>query len=527
MVQWQKKGKAVRYFLLYFSLFLWLDAKPFKVASYNVENLFDTRYQGTEYEEYVPHRHNWNARMVEIKLKHTAEVICDLDADILGLQEVENRQILHRLSDLLRRVGCPYRYSTITQKKGAPIQVALLSRYPIRKSRDIAVSIAPRVRNILEAEVEVGGYPLTLFVNHWKSKGYDGFESKRIAYAKALKRRLATLPPQREYVLLGDFNSDYNADDTLSEKNNDTDGKTAFNDILPTRINGKLVSERDLLKAKQLMLYTLWLELPIEKRWSQKFYGKRSTPDQIVIPPALVDGRGIDYVNDSFGVFHRDYLFTRRGYINRWRYKHGKHMAKGYSDHLPVYAWFDTRPYKPTAIHPHKVDESVKSIDDLYRLQSLDHPVLLKDAVVVFKRGNHALLKQSPEGRGIFLYGCASRLKEGLRYDLQVEGLKRYKGLTELLGAHIVKQKDKVDLTAYRWKSLHHKLRQNEVVEEIEGTYRHGALYFGDQKIPIYFKNRRFIPKEGSRLKIDYAHLGYYKRLQLVIYSKKDFETVE
>ena len=169
----------------------------------------------------------------------------------------------------------------------------------------------------------------------------------------------------------------------------------------------------------------------------------------------------------------------------------------------------------------------MKSIDDLYKLQSLEHSVLLKDAVVVFKRGNHALLKQSPEGRGIFLYGCASRLKEGLRYDLQVEGLKRYKGLMELLGAHIVKQKGKVDLTAYRWKSLRHKLRQNEVVEEVEGIYRQGILHLGDRKIPIHFKKRGLIPKDGSRLKIAYAHLGYYKRLQLVIYSKKDFKIME
>lgn len=35
--------------------------------------------------------------MVDIKLNHTAEVICDLDADILGLQEVENRSILNAL----------------------------------------------------------------------------------------------------------------------------------------------------------------------------------------------------------------------------------------------------------------------------------------------------------------------------------------------------------------------------------------------------------------------------------------------
>ena len=516
-----------RFVILFIVSLLSLDAKPFKVASYNVENLFDARYQGTEYEEYIPHKHNWNERMAEIKLLHTAEVICDLDADILGLQEIENEGILHRLSKLLKRVGCPYRYSAITHKRGASVQVALLSRYPIRKEHDIVVSRAPRVRNILEVEVEAEGYPLTLYVNHWKSKGREGYESKRILYARALKRALVSLPPERAHILLGDFNSDYNAYETLSAKNNDTNGRTGFNDILPTRIEGRLVDEAMLLQSRQRLYYSLWLELPVGKRWSQKFFGRRGTPDQIVIPHALVDGRGIEYLNNSFGVFHRAYLFTKRGYINRWRYKHGRHMAKGYSDHLPVYAWFDTVPYKADGVRETRSSDSVKRIADLYRVKSLDHPVVLKGAAVVFKRGRHAVIKQTPEGRGIFLYGCASHLKEGMRYDLTVEGLKRYKGLVELQGAHIVKERGSVNPSGYTWKSLRHRWRQNEIVEGIEGVYRHGSLVVGDQKIPIHFKRKNLRPREGSRLKIAYAHLGYYKQLQLVVYTKKDFKTVE
>lgn len=108
-------------YLLLFLLPLLLLSKPFKIATYNVENLFDATFQGSEYEEYIPGRHNWNARMVEIKLNHTAEVICDLDADVLGLQEIENSDIFRQLIVKLKRVGCPYRYNAITHKKGAPI----------------------------------------------------------------------------------------------------------------------------------------------------------------------------------------------------------------------------------------------------------------------------------------------------------------------------------------------------------------------------------------------------------------------
>ena len=74
--------------MLVFLFPLLLFSTPIKVATYNVENLFDADYQGSEYEAYIPGKHNWNRRMVEIKLNHIAEVICDLNADILGLQEV-------------------------------------------------------------------------------------------------------------------------------------------------------------------------------------------------------------------------------------------------------------------------------------------------------------------------------------------------------------------------------------------------------------------------------------------------------
>ena len=67
----------MRYRLLYL-LPLLLFSKPFKVATYNVENLFDAEYVGTEYDDYRK-KHNWTKRMVDIKLNHVAEVICDLD----------------------------------------------------------------------------------------------------------------------------------------------------------------------------------------------------------------------------------------------------------------------------------------------------------------------------------------------------------------------------------------------------------------------------------------------------------------
>ena len=518
-------------YLLLFLLPLLLLSKPFKVATYNVENLFDATFQGSEYEEYIPGRHNWNARMVEIKLNHTAEVICDLDADILGLQEVENSDIFRQLIAKLKRVGCPYRYSAITHKKGAPIQVALLSRYPIKREHDIQVSYSPKVRNILEVEVEVHGKPLTLFVNHWKSKAYKGYESKRIKYAKALQARIAKLSSLKEYIILGDFNSDYNAYLTLEEKIDDTQGRTAFNDVLQTKVGEYLVDEVMIQKAKRGTHYSLWLELPMDERWSHKFYGKKSSLDQIVVPQKMFDGKGIDYINNSFKVYKADYLFTKKGYINRWQYKKGKHRAKGYSDHLPVFAYFDTQPYQKNMTQKVQLPKAIKNISYLYGVEKLDKPIELQNVVVLLKRGRNAVVKQTPSGRGVILYGCAGKLQEGHRYDILIESIKSYHGLKEISQAYMLKNKGSVvnikDFYAKENALYADILKQNEVLHNIVGIYQDRYLMTKGQKIPIYFKKKKLTPKNGSRLKIAYAHVGYYKKLQLVIYSKKDFKIVE
>jgi endonuclease/exonuclease/phosphatase family metal-dependent hydrolase len=501
------------------------------VATYNVENLFDAKYIGTEYDDYQK-AHNWTARMVDIKLNHTAEVICDLDADILGLQEIENADIFGQLRKRLKRVGCDYNYAAITSKKGAPIQVALLSRFPIKKQKELQVSFSPRVRNILEVRIDVKGEPLWVFVNHWKSRSYQGVESKRVKYAKVLKKRLDKLPNSKPYILLGDFNTDYDAHLNLEKKINDTRGRTGLHHILKISKEKQLIQESDMLQNIRGYHYTLWKELEIEERWNTKYYGKKGTPDHIILPPSLFDKQGIEYVNNSFKVFRKDYLFTKRGYINRWQYKKGKHRGKGYSDHLPVYAYFDITPYIAGQDKWRKDKKRVTAnIEYFYTVENLKNEVRLNDVVVVWKHRRNALIKRSKEGRGIFLYGSAGNLEEGRKYDLLVKAMKTYKGLKELTHVYVLKEKGEVDTTPY---SLAHSdldksiaYRQNEVMRNVRGVYKNKRFYVQGRKIPIYFKNKKTTPPNGVKLKIDNALLGYYKKLQLVIFSKKDFKVLE
>jgi len=162
-----------------------------------------------------------------------------------------------------------------------------------------------------------------------------------------------------------------------------------------------------------------------------------------------------------------------------------------------------------------------KSIEYLYSIDTLEQPVELKDAVVVLKRGKYAVVKQIPKGRGIFLFGSVNGLKEGSVYDIKVQEIYDYKGLKEITALEVIKEKGKVALeTFYQTLEIN---RQSEVLRDLIAVYKNKHLIVNGQKIPVYFKNKKLTPKNGSKLKIHYAHLGYYKKLQLVIYSKKDF----
>jgi len=520
----------VRYLLL-FLLPLLLFSKPFKVATYNVENLFDAEYVGTEYDDYRK-KHNWTKRMVDIKLDHVAQVICDVDADILALQEIENKNIFAQLQKKLSRVGCNYPYAVISSKKGASIQVALLSRFPIKNTKELQVSYSPRVRNILEVKVEVKGRALWLFVNHWKSRAYRGYESKRMKYAKVLKKRLERFPKTNPYIVLGDFNTDYDAHVSLEKKIDDTEGKTGLHNVLGIAKNKTLLSPEELSKHTELTHSTLWLDLAYQERWNTKFYGKKGTPDHIILPSSLFDKKGINYVNHSFHVFRKPYLFTKKGYIHRWQYKKGKHRGKGYSDHLPIMASFDFNPYIADAnAGAQKVKVQVQEIDYLYAQESLESEVILKDVLVIWKEKKHALIKQSKEGRGIFLFSCAKGLEVGRRYNIRVQAIKSYQGLKEITHLRVLAKKEKVAIGPYLLEESDLKregfLRQNEVLKESEGIYKNGYFYTQGLKIPLYFKKKIAKPKNGSKLKIHKALLGYYKQLQLVLYSPKDFTVLE
>ena len=329
--------------LILFLLFLsnLLFGATLKIATYNVENLFDLKKSGYEYEEYIPYtKANWNDRTYKIKLNNIAKVIKEIDADIIALQEIESLKALKDLRFTLKRKGLYYPYYKIANLKNTTVKVALLSKIPFIYTSEIAVTSSYKYRNILEAKFKLNGEDLYLLVNHWKSKA--GPESMRIVSAKKLQNRVQEIGVDKNIIALGDFNSDYEEYIRFKRKRklNNTDGITGINHILGTINYTGRAKENKINKGD---FYNLWYdETNKEKRFSYIYRGKKEAMDSILITASLLDDKGIEYKKASISAFTAPYLFRKKS-LNRWYIKWGKprrHYGKGYSDHLPVIAEF-------------------------------------------------------------------------------------------------------------------------------------------------------------------------------------------
>jgi endonuclease/exonuclease/phosphatase family metal-dependent hydrolase len=320
----------------------------FTVAFYNVENIFDTEYDGTEYPEYVPGNSSWTREVQLVKVNNIAEVISAIKPDIAGLCEIEDEDALEDLKKGLQRYGVLYKFSTSgcgpTRSATCPM---LLSKFPVHNIMVHHVNMPGKsiTREILEADVEICNRILKVFVNHWPSKKHP--ESYRLRTAQVLAARLKALPRECEYILIGDFNSDYDEFQMFSSfKLNDTDGKTGINTILGTTgtQNKSYVSKKDIRDYNSLTHYDPWIDVEENRRMSMVIRGNNQTPDHILIPGTLLDSTGFSYIDKSFTPFTWNGKLLRGRKPYRWQIKWVKnqkiHLGKGYSDHLPVVAAF-------------------------------------------------------------------------------------------------------------------------------------------------------------------------------------------
>jgi len=193
-------------------LFLWLVAAvsvfcvDIKIATYNVENLFDAKNDGSEYKDFVVGKSEWNEKKASVKFKAVSAKIKELNADIIALQEIENEAIL---KELMKDTG--YKYFVFSKGKNAPIGLGLLSKIkPVRSEKIIIPNV--KTRDVLKADFVSENINFSLFALHFPARK-NPIKQRRAAFL-TLK---SAIDGGKSNIVLGDFNTPFDDKDGLLE----------------------------------------------------------------------------------------------------------------------------------------------------------------------------------------------------------------------------------------------------------------------------------------------------------------------
>ena len=318
--------------------------------SYNVQNLFDARDDGTEYPEFDPEG-GWTEERAREKAERVGEVIAASvrgGPDILCLQEIENREALELLTRReLGRLG--YTDAAVTEAAGSAVQVGVLSRYPIEAVKTHAVRLgfgrtarAPTsdrthphsLRPVLEVTVSAGSEPLHLIVNHWKSKSEGAAETEPARRAAAavvarLIRSVQTSDPEAQIIVCGDLNE--------GPHEFEASGGDYLTALMPVGEPGPsellyLTSDPARVGTKEgrVVLFSPWSAATAPGSYTYRDEWRRI--DHILLSRAFFDEEGVEF--SGFRVARPAFAATNNGRPIGSR--RAGEPGGGYSDHFPV-----------------------------------------------------------------------------------------------------------------------------------------------------------------------------------------------
>ena len=308
----------------------------YRMAFWNLENLFDTIAQGKNDAEYTPRGlYKWDGARYRSKIAHLAKVILAIRPDAIGVCELENSTVIEDLLEVVRAGGLDMSYVHFDSPDERGIDVALLyniAKFRYLDAQPIEIDLPGRdeTRSILHAKLlSHKGDSLQLFVNHWPSRreGAKKSESKRIVAAKTLRNYLEKNQLWGKPVLImGDLND------------NAWDSSVRW--VLRACRTFSNSEFSEMAKSDECKL------LGLGSMYSRKSHGTLKSGkdwdyyDQFVITKNLWNGNiPLRYKASSQGIFAPAFLRQDSG-----RYKDyplrtfgGSKSLDGYSDHFPVY----------------------------------------------------------------------------------------------------------------------------------------------------------------------------------------------
>ena len=268
-----------------------------RLATFNAEFLFD----GLDGEGQASFAWQGDPVLSRAHRDAVAEVIRELDADVLMLQEVENVETLQMLiAESLEGMG--YQAYLVNGRDTFTGQdVGLLSRIPVEAvgRTDERVTVpgtrAPYgVSKNMWARLTINGIPTTLIGVHFLARPDDiERKPKRETQAEVIRRLVVQeMEAGRAVAVLGDFN-DFDPDVP------DRAGSTPITDVLATIKRAGPGAGDDLrtvaAEVDQLERYTAFYD---RNRNDEIDLGELSAIDHLLLSPRLYDAlRAVDFVH--------------------------------------------------------------------------------------------------------------------------------------------------------------------------------------------------------------------------------------
>ena len=139
-------------------------ASELKIATYNVENLFDAQNNGNEYKDFVVGKSKWNEFNAERKFNLVKNKIKEINADIIALQEIENEEILKRLME-----ESGYKYFVFSKVENVAIGLGVLSKIRPIKSHKFRISNV-KTRDIIRVDFLLEDIKFSVFTLHFPAR---------------------------------------------------------------------------------------------------------------------------------------------------------------------------------------------------------------------------------------------------------------------------------------------------------------------------------------------------------------------
>ena len=307
---------------------------PFSFMFYNTENFYDTSDDpGVMDSEFTPGgRLKWNEKRFNDKVTKLTFVMQDIIKpeipDIIGLAEIENKNVMMSILDDLYRKGMK-NYSFVhydsPDERGSDVAMIYNTQsFIVLESSPVLVhlpGIEDRTRDILHVKGKTTfDEVFHIFIVHFPSRreGTDRSERRRYFVASELHNavyKVLSENPNANILIMGDFNDtpdDNSVDEVLG-------AQKSFDNISNTK------------------LYNL--TYPRHKKGIGSTYHKGWLLfDQFIVSGHVLLSDKFDCKPENADVFNPKYLlhFDKKGRPNTNR-TYRNHYTGGFSDHLPIY----------------------------------------------------------------------------------------------------------------------------------------------------------------------------------------------